>query len=92
MGQVQGVEKFIIQSIAQFCEAVSSEFMIFFVSGKGVIVMNGYSLGGGEGVFAVSINTFSVIITFQSVGLVVGERVSSVKTSANLSLTKVRVF
>jgi hypothetical protein len=32
---------------------------------------------------------FLVIMTFQSAGLVAGERVPSVKTSANLSLTMV---
>jgi hypothetical protein len=49
-------------------------------------------LGGGEGVLIVLSNAFSVIMTFQSAGLVVGEKVPSVKTSANSSLTMVRTF
>jgi hypothetical protein len=37
--------------------------------------------GGGEGVFVVSSKVFLVIMTFQSAGFVVGDRVPSVTTS-----------
>jgi hypothetical protein len=38
MSQVQGIEKFVIQSISPHHEAVGSEFSIFFMSGKDVVV------------------------------------------------------
>jgi hypothetical protein len=49
------------------------------------------SLGGGEGVLMALSNAFSVIITFQSVGLLVGDKVFSVMTSVNLSFKTVRM-
>jgi hypothetical protein len=45
---------------------------------------------GGEGVLIASSNTFSVITILQSVGLLVGDKVSSVMTLANSSFTTVR--
>jgi hypothetical protein len=45
------------------------------------------SSGGGEGVLIASSKDFSVMMTFQSVGLAEEERLSSVSTSANLSFT-----
>jgi hypothetical protein len=49
------------------------------------------SSGEGEGVLVSSSRDFSVMMTFQSVGLVEEERLSSVSTSANSSFTTVRM-
>jgi hypothetical protein len=45
----------------------------------------------GEGVLMASSKDFSVMTTFQSVGLVDGEIVPSVRTSVNLSFMMVRM-
>jgi hypothetical protein len=49
------------------------------------------SSGGGEGVLMASSNDFSGMTMFQSVGLLVGDKVPSVITSANSSFTMVRM-
>jgi hypothetical protein len=49
------------------------------------------SSGEGENVLIASSKAFLVITTFQSVGLLVGDKGPSVMTSVNLSFTMVRM-
>jgi hypothetical protein len=49
------------------------------------------SSGGGDDAFIALSKDFSVMTTFQSVGLVDGERVPLVRTSVNSSFTIVRM-
>jgi hypothetical protein len=93
MINVKSVEEFIFHSVTPQDETVDSEFArIEKVGSYSLASPHRVSSGGGDGVFIASSKAFLVMTTFQSAGLVVGERVPSVRTLVNSSFTMMTVL